>query len=298
MAGEAGGGAGQQVGGQHLIGSAAERADDLFKRIDRGIFTAAFFFIPGFEQRLFKRAHRLKAGRRMHRQGAQQVLFHFRGNVGIVLRRRHQGIAFDPVDGIRHRVAGEGEIQGSRQGVDIRPWSRDADIVEQLLGRVAGAEDRAQNLPAPGDHKIAAAEIDQFGGAVGIHQEIIGVNIEMQQAPGVHLLQAAHHRGKHGDHLVEGGFAAVLDQVIAQGDGIDILIHPVGGAVLAEKIEGVGQSRLGADLLQYRGLFRKLAQAVAKVRLRLDIVDDDIGIAGKAGDDILGEKFLHHAAAA
>ena len=164
-----------------------------------------------------------------------------------------QQVAVHPLHGVVGRLAHDAPVEGGGQGIDIGPGALVALAAVLFLGGVAGLEDHRQALDIGLGHRPRGAEVQQLGAAVGQHHDVVGADIPVDDAVGVHPLQRAHHRHEQG-HGVGGSQTPLLFQVVLQGDAVQEVHDDVGGAVLLTEIPHPHDTGLLVEPGQHPGL--------------------------------------------
>ncbi len=159
----------------------------------------------------------------------------------IELAERLVGVVQHAVEGAGRRLAGDGVIERGREAVDVGP--RPLLGRGHLLGRgIARREDRRQRRAAPRHRRARRAEIDQGGIAGGIEQDVGGLDVAMQEAGIVDLLQAVKQRPQHAVDLLGRELAAAVDALLERL-AAQQLHHDIGRAVGLEEVEDVHDRR-------------------------------------------------------
>src|SRR5690606_32290582 len=154
-----------------------------------------------------------------------------------VLRQRRHGRAhvvqgqLDRVLGVEGAPAGQAVEGDHAQGVHVR-GGQHPGALGLLGGDVGGgAHDRAGGGEVPGGAGAGDAEVGEDGLAVaGAHQDVAGLDVAVDDAVVVGVLEGFGDRGDDRHQLVGGQGTALGDQV-RQGTALDVLHDQVGGGV-------------------------------------------------------------------
>jgi hypothetical protein len=152
-----------------------------------------------------------------------------------LLRQRLVLVVEHAVEGAGRRCAGDGVIERGRQAVDVGPRSL-LGRRHLLAGGIARREDCRHRRGAAGHRRARGAEVDQRRLACRVEQDVGGLDVAMQEAGVVDLLQAVEQRPQD---ALDGGRRqrAGLLQAALQGLALEELHDDVGGAVGLEEIE-------------------------------------------------------------
>ena len=145
--------------------------------------------------------------------------------------RRHQPILQGTVGGVRGTVAGHAAVQHGAEGVDVRCWPLIAHRRGVLFERsVAGGDHRSQAPRLGAGFMPGGTEVDQDRHTVGADHDVAGLDVPVQQASPVDLVQTRRDR----QHVLtnlrfsESGFAF---QQFRQRLTVNVLHHDIAGTV-------------------------------------------------------------------
>ena len=183
----------------------------------------------------------------------------------------HVRVVDDPIDRVGRRTAGDRVMDRGSQAVDIRPRSLRGG--RELLDRgVARGEDRRHRLRASGYCGAGGAEIDQHGVTVAIDQDIGGLDIAMQEAHLVDLLEPVQ-KGRENPVEACGVERPLSLDLLEQGTAAHELHDEIGRAVGLEKVVHLHDTR----------------QAM-KRRQRAPLGDEAVASPGEVGSRIAGPR--------
>ena len=208
------------------------------------------------------------------------------------------------VEGAGRRRSGDRMIERGREAIDVGPWPLLGR--GHLLGRgIARREDRRHRRRPSRHRRARGAEVDQGRIALGVEQDVGGLDVAMQEAGGMDLLQPVEQRPQDAVELgwCDGtAFQALLQRVARHQFHDD-----VGGAVGLEEVEHAHDRRRAlqggeraalvdealaapAEILRHLGRARQHRDAVLADRQRRGQVflDRDLAmelvVAGAIGD--------------
>src|SRR5207248_1106003 len=136
--------------------------------------------------------------------------------------------------------AGQQVVEGAAQAVDVGPVVHVRRLQRLLGGQVVGGAQNGVGVEFPGQLFVGVgpepgqAQVEDLDDAGAVHQQVAGLDVAVDQAGGVDVLQAL---GRLGD--VVGGApraerAALAHQVV-QADALDVVhddeVQAVAGAV-------------------------------------------------------------------
>ena len=147
---------------------------------------------------------------------------------------RRQGVVEHAVDGIGRRLAGDGEMQRRGQAIDVGRRSLRGGG-ELLDGAIARREHRRHVLRASGDRHPRGAEIDQRRVALGVEQDVRGLDVAVQESRGMDRGQPVEEPPQ--DRVERRGVErTVLRDLLVQGTASHQFHDQVGRAVRLEEV--------------------------------------------------------------
>ena len=235
--------------------------------------------------------HTLKPAPGANAHAEQQRPLLLLGDVHPQLPGRDQLVLAHPVDGLGRRLAGEAEIDGGAEGIDIRPGALPPVLI-LLNGRIAVLEGDGHGGVAAGGLP-GAAEVQKAHRAL-LQHEIIRADIPMDESQRVHGAQGAKERLENGEELLRRDAAAALIHPGFEVRAVHVLHDDVRRFVLFKKVPDADDLRAlvhlghGARLVEEPRL--PLLEALGHFSGKLR---DAVGCLCHSGHLIRGEEFLN-----
>ena len=184
-------------------------------------------------------------------------------------------------------------MQGGGERVDVRPGSIAVGVRGVLLRRrVAALEDqRRDELGMLLDLEAGGAEVEQDGRAVGgADHDVVGRDVEMPGAVGMHQLERAQQRRGYEIQFLLRGRAVEPLQPFLQRAAPDEIEQHVGRVVLLEDAPDADDVAV-TELRQQARLVVELLEAPAVVALAVGL-GGEANAGPLANDQVLGEELF------
>ena len=172
---------------------------------------------------------------------------------------RAHAVLVDAQHRLLRRLAGDRPVERGAEGVEIGPRPLQAAVAGVLLVRGIARLDDARERAAHLRHGPARRpEVEQHGGAVRAHDDVVGGDVAVQEVGRVHHLERIEQRGDEEIELVLRGRALEAAQPGLQAHALLEAHHHVGGGVGLEHAAdandgGMLEARQRARLLEEVG---------------------------------------------
>ena len=206
--------------------------------------------------------------------------------------RRGEGIVIEPVDRLRRDFAGDGVVEGRGHGVDVGEGPLPPAARVLLHGGETVLQDHVEALALLSGTVARGAEVDELGRSARLHDDVVGRDVTVDDALGVHPPEGVHQRQQEGSGLLHTEAPRSAAHVFVERDAVHILHHEVCGGVLLKIAVDADDVRIPDELGQGLGLFEEALHAVFKVLPPLAGVDLHRGASGDPARKVRGQVFL------